>query len=143
LGQLEGSAAALVAIVRREVVERYGCVRRSGRESGDVHLLAAAITPHCGLFGTVAARGAGMGSQRGRQRADGILRRSTARPVFSATFDTETGSRGGDGRVELRWIRRPNRGRFEDLLGAAPALPYAAALVSACPRAALPLNVLP
>src|SRR4029077_2491140 len=44
---------------------------------------------------------------------------------------------------ELRLESSPPLRALPEILGAEPALPYAAALASACPRQCLPLNLLP
>src|SRR6185436_8169986 len=45
--------------------------------------------------------------------------------------------------AELRFETAPPLRGLDELLGTSPALPYAAALASACPRLCLPLNLLP
>jgi hypothetical protein len=72
-----------------------------------------------------------------------IYGESPARPILSALFDVEPARAGmlaaSDLRVEASVPLQPLR----DVLGAEPALAYAAALSSACPFLALTLNLLP
>jgi hypothetical protein len=144
--KLEGSAGVLVAIGRREVVDRYALAfAEAGVKVASFTCSAAAIHSALRLFGTAAASNvlawehigepASGGEQAGGQTE--IYGESAARPVFSATFDTDPERAAALAVSELR-VTAPTVMRFEDLLGAAPALPYAASLVSACPRAALP-----
>jgi hypothetical protein len=143
--KLEGSAGVLVAIVRREAVDRYALAfAEAGVKVASFTCSAAAIHSALRLFGAAAASNVlaweHSGEQAGGQTE--IYGESAARPVFSATFDTDPERAAAMAVSELR-VTAPTVVRFEDLLGAAPALPYAASLVSACPRSVLPLNLLP
>ncbi|HEV8147913.1 MAG TPA: PilN domain-containing protein [Bryobacteraceae bacterium] len=143
--KLEGSAAVLVAIARREVVDRYALAfAEAGVKVASFTCSAAAIHSALRLFGTAPASNVLAWEHTGEQASGQteIYGESAARPVFSATFDTEPERAAALAVSELR-VTEPTLMRFEELLGAAPGLPYAASLVSACPRAALPLNLLP
>lgn len=143
--KLEDSPAVLVGIVRRDVVARYALAfAEAGVKVASFTCSAAAIHSALRLFGTAAVSNVLAWEHTG-EPASGqteIYGESAARPVYSATFDAEPERAATLAVSELR-VTAPTVMRFEDLLGSAPALPYAASLVSACPRAALPVNLLP
>jgi Tfp pilus assembly protein PilN len=68
---------------------------------------------------------------------------SAAKPAFSANFDLEPTRARALAVAEMRADPALELKPLAELLGANPPLPYAAALLSACPRRALPLNLLP
>jgi len=143
---LEGSATVLVAIVRRDVIERYALMfAEAGVKVASFTCSAAAIHSALRLFGPAAANEV-LAWDHTDQPCGGqteFYGESAARPVFSATFETEPARAAAMAASELRVNPEMEPRRFDDLLGAAPALPYAASLLSACPRNGLPLNLLP
>jgi hypothetical protein len=72
-----------------------------------------------------------------------IYGESPSKAVFSASFQLEPERAAALAAAELRFESMPPLRNLAELLGADPALPYAAALTSACPRHCLPLNLLP
>jgi Tfp pilus assembly protein PilN len=72
-----------------------------------------------------------------------IYGESPARPILSAGSDLVAERAAALAGAELRLEPGTTPQSFEQLLGVAPALPHAAALLSACPRLTLPLNLLP
>jgi Tfp pilus assembly protein PilN len=68
---------------------------------------------------------------------------SPSRPLFSASFDATPERATTLACAELRLDPLTETRSFHALVGASPALPYAAALAAACPRLFLPINLLP
>jgi hypothetical protein len=140
--RLEGSASVLVAIARREVVERYALLfAEAGVKVGSFTCSAAAIHSGLRLFGQAPAREL-LAFETNGERTE-FYGESAARPVFSAAFDGDPARSAALAVAELRADPALEPQPFEKLAGVAPALSYAAALASACPRSALPLNLLP
>ena len=145
--RIEHSPAVLVAIARKDIIERYSTLfAEAGVKIAGFTCSAAVTFSALRLFGgtppaEVLAYEAGEGDVE-------IYGESPAKPVFSAVFgirpETEDLERAvGMASAELRLESAPPLRELHEMLGADPALPYAAALASACPRSFLPLNLLP
>ncbi len=153
--RLPGSATVLVAIARRDAVERYAApFEEAGVRVGAFTCSAAAIYSALRLFGeTPAPELLTVDDSTGAMEFYG---ESPARPLFSASFDASPHDEG-NGRAaalaaaELRIAPGTEPVSLAALLklasGDSPAFPaplaVAAALVSACPRSSLELNLLP
>ena len=151
--RLGGGGAVLVAITRKDTLERYfGMFSEAGVKVAAFTFSAAVLysasrllaRPPAGGFVAFAAAGEGL-------EAYG---ESEARPVFSAAFDVPRERAAELASAELRLDYDVEPVDIAALLpspGGAPedydlsrnALAYAAALAGACPRLALPLNLLP
>lgn len=169
--RLGGTAAVAVAIVRRAVVERYtGLFAEAGIKLACFTCSATAIYSALRLFNAalpseiLAIEHSGdevelYGESPTRALFSASLPSSTTRqsedsqPVDAGSAPSESSKWTHDARAaglacaELR-IHSSNDAPIEprpleELLHAAPALPYAAALASACPRLSLDLNLLP
>jgi Tfp pilus assembly protein PilN len=145
--RLEHSSTVLVAIVRREVVQRYATLfAEAGIKVAGFTCSAAVTYSALRLFGgTLPAEI--LAYEAGESSVE-IYGESPAKPVFSATFNihqegAELERAAAQASAELRFESAPPLRELHEMLGADPALPYAAALASACPRLCLPLNLLP
>ena len=147
------SGAVLIAIVRREVLERYiALFSEAGIKIAGFTFSAAAVhsgarllsrPPRGGFLALVECEG-----------ALEIYGESEAKPVFSAAFELPREDASAKAAAELRLPADAEPIELSALLPepkTAPAdydlsrnaLAYAAALAGACPRLALPLNLLP
>ncbi len=149
--RLPGTSIVLVAIARRAVIERYATMfAEAGIKISSFTCSAAAIRSALRLFNAGPApeilafeRATG---ETGAGRVE-FYGESPAHPLFSASFDVDEES-GEErlaalARAELRLDPAIEARPLRELLSAEPALPYAAALASACPRLCLGLNLLP
>jgi hypothetical protein len=152
--RLGKTSTVLVAIARRVTMERYATLfAEAGIKVAGFTCSAAAIYSALRLFNPALPSEILAVDHVGNQGGNGpdieIYGESPTRPLFSASFPAAAGaSRAAElACADLRI--HPSDGsameprRLEDLLHAAPPLPYAAALVSACPRLSLSLNLLP
>jgi len=143
--RLEHSSTVLVAIARAETIQRYATLfAEAGIKIAGFTCSAAVIYSALRLFGNTPP-GELLAYEAGGSGVE-IYGESPAKPVFSAAFDIQ--SAGLDraasmASAELRFETAPPLRGLDELLGTSPALPYAAALASACPRLCLPLNLLP
>src|SRR5581483_152799 len=140
--RLENSSTVLVAIARAATIQRYATLfTEAGIKTAGFTCSAAATYSALRLYGNeppagiLAYEAAGSGIE--------IYGESPARPIFSATFPQPLERAAELASAELRFETAPPVRALSELLGAEPALPYAAALGSACPRLCLPLNLLP
>jgi hypothetical protein len=132
----------LVAIVRTETVRRYATLfAEAGIKIAGFTCSAAVIYSALRLFGKTPP--AEMLAYEAGESGVEIYGESPSKPVFSATFNVDLERAGALASAELRFESAPPLHALDELLGADPALPYAAALASACPRLCLPLNLLP
>ncbi|HYV64429.1 MAG TPA: PilN domain-containing protein [Bryobacteraceae bacterium] len=140
--RLEHSSTVLVAISRADTVQRYATLfAEAGIKIAGFTCSAAVIYSALRLFGhtppaEMLAYEAGEGDVE-------IYGESPAKPVFSAAFNVDLERAAALASAELRFESAPPIRSVPELLGADPALPYAAALASACPRLCVPLNLLP
>jgi len=141
--RIPGTSSVLIAITRRAIIERFVTLfGEAGIEVGAFTCSAAVIHSALRMFresptssGLLAYEPAGLGVE--------IYGESASRPVFSATFDVPLDRAAPMAASELRLEGDIAPHGLDTLLNASPALPYAAALASACPLMALPLNLLP
>jgi Tfp pilus assembly protein PilN len=150
--RLEHSSTVLVAIVRGEVIQRYATLfAEAGIKIAGFTCSAAAAYSALRLFGN-APPSEILAYEAGENGVE-IYGESPAKPVFSAAFNihahdgelesSELERAAAQASAELRFETAPPMRPLHEMLGADPALPYAAALTSACPRSCLPLNLLP
>ncbi len=149
--RLPGTSTVVVAVARKEAVERYAApFEEAGIRVGGFTCSAAAIYSALRLFGaTPAPELLAVDDSASELEFYG---ESPTRPVFSANF--ELGNLGGSRR--RRWLplscafrpplsrthRYPRRA-FGNRSAARRTLSFAAALSSACPHLGLALNLLP
>jgi len=156
--RLPGSPAVMIAIARRGVVDRYAApFAEAGIKIASFTCSASALYSARRLYAP-AAPGTGVLASEWRNGAVEFYGESQAHPVFSASFelpperasalaaaelrlDPETEPQTFQGLLEksLRGNGHPKDGLAEDT----SALPYAAALASACPHLSFSLNLLP
>ncbi len=140
--RLPGTSTVLVAIARRDVVERYAALfTEAGIKIGAFTCSAAAVYSALRLFGSDPAKETLASDESGA--AIELYGESAARPVFSASFELEPGRAAALASAELRFEGEVQAQPLAKLLSADPPLPYAAALCSACPRHTLAVNLLP
>lgn len=147
------SGAVLIAIIRREVLERYiALFSEAGIKIAGFTFSAAAVHSGARLLSTP-PRG-GFLALAECEGALEIYGESESKPVFSAAFELPRDDASARAAAELRLPADAEPLELSALLPApktAPAgydssrntLAYAAALAGACPRLALPLNLLP
>jgi Tfp pilus assembly protein PilN len=145
--RLPETGSVVVAIARREVIERYATLfEEAGVRVGGFSCSAAAVYSALRAFGRPPGRDvlAGDTSSEGLE----VYGESPARPVFSGFFPDAGGAGPAPQAIalaaaELR-VEPPEEAlALGEVLGAEPALAFAAALVSARPRQSLRLNLLP
>jgi Tfp pilus assembly protein PilN len=162
--RLGRTSAVLVAIARKETVDRYAALfEEAGIKVSLFTCSAAAIYSALRLYGTTPGTKPGTAPSgellawdstdsrpqtEPRPSASGtegleIYGESASRPAFSASFDVEPTRARALAVAEMRADPTLELKPLAEVLGADPPLPYAAALLSACPRRALPLNLLP
>jgi Tfp pilus assembly protein PilN len=140
--RLDDGVTVLVAIVRRDIVERYITrFAEAGVKIGCFTCSAAVIHSALRLFGNPPGREI-LVSGFGEGGAE-IYGESPAKPVFSAVLDADPERAAALAAAELRLETAAPPSPLPELLQADPPLAYAAALASACPRLSLPLNLLP
>jgi len=146
--RLPGTSTVLVAVARKDAVERYAApFEEAGIRVGGFTCSAAALYSALRLFGAKPAPELlAVDDSAGELEYYG---ESPSRPVFSASFDSGNERAAALAASELRIHSAAEPLPLPALLGAGPALPaaaalpFAAALSSACPRLCLPLNLLP
>ncbi|MGH9557847.1 MAG: hypothetical protein ACRD30_01310 [Bryobacteraceae bacterium] len=140
--RVAGSSAVLVAIARREVVERYAAMfAEAGVKIGCFTCSAAAIHSALRIFGKTPPP-----EILAFEESDGRIEfygESPTRPLFSAAFEREEPRAAALACAELRIDPATEPQPLEKLLSVSPALPFAASLGSACPRLSSALNLLP
>lgn len=141
--RIPGTSSVLIAITRRAVIERFVTLfAEAGVQVGSFTCSAAAIHSALRMF-RAAPLPSGLLAYEPAESGVEIYGESASRPVFSATFDVPLERAAPMAASELRLEADPAPVSLDTLLNASPALPYAAALASACPLMALPLNLLP
>ena len=156
--RLSGSSTVLVAVARKQAVERYeAAFEEAGIRVRGFTCSAAAIYSALRLFGGKPAPE--LLIQDDSSGALEFYGESPARPVFSASFDPSNERAASLAAAELRidpatepvpltqllsaaGLAKPLSGD-QPSVPAAVSIPYAAALCSACPSHSLPLNLLP
>lgn len=143
--RLPGTSTILVAIARATTLGRYtSWFSEAGIKVGSFTCAPAAIYSARRLFASAPPPAVlAMEEINGRVELYG---ESPSRPLFSAAFDASPERAVGLACSELRLdpeIYKTETRSFHALLGAEPALPFAAALAGACPHLALRVNLLP
>jgi Tfp pilus assembly protein PilN len=139
--RLPGTSQVLVAVARRETVERYAApLEEAGIKIGGFTCSAAVVYSALRIFGGKPAAELMAVDQDGPLEFYG---ESPSRPVFSATFDTELERAAALAAAELRIDPQSTAIPLATLLGAEPAVAFAAAMSSACPMHTLAVNLLP
>ncbi|MGA2325296.1 MAG: hypothetical protein ABSH05_03325 [Bryobacteraceae bacterium] len=145
--------AVLIAIIRREVLERYVALfSEAGIKTAGFTFSAAAV--HSGVRLLSAPPRGGFLALTECGDALEVYGESEARPIFSAAFELPRDNASALAAAELRLPADAQPLELSALLPAPTAAPagydssrealaYAAALAGACPRLALPLNLLP
>jgi len=154
--RIPGTASVLIAIARRGVTERYANLfAEAGVKIGSFTCSAPVIYSALRLLrqrasatggatrGTTAEPAPGLLAYEATETGVEIYGESPSRAVFSAAFDAPAERALALAASELRLDAATAPQLLEQLLGVAAALPYSAALASACPWFALPLNLLP
>jgi len=151
--RLVSGGAVLVAIARRETIERYTSLfAEAGIKIAGFTFSGAALYSAARLLGAPPPGGFVAFGGAGEERE--AYGESEAKPLFSAVFDEPLERAAVLAAAELRLGSGTEPLAIEALLPApkgAPegfdlsrnALAYAAALAGACPRLALPVNLLP
>jgi len=150
--RLEHSSTVLVAIARGDTIQRYATLfAEAGIKISGFTSSAAVIYSALRLFG--ATPPAEILAYEAGESGVEIYGESPAKPVFSAAFhihaqdgeleSSELERAAAQASAELRFESAPAIRPLREMLEADPALPYAAALASACPRLCLALNLLP
>jgi hypothetical protein len=140
--RLPGSSTILVAVARRDAVDRYAALfAEAGVKVRAFTCCAAAVFSALRLYEpppTVETL-----AWDNSSGVTEVYGESAARPVFSAGFDLDPERAATLAVAEMRADPRIAAMPLSSLLDADPPLPYAAAVLSACPRFSLPLNLLP
>lgn len=155
--RMDDGVNVLIGITRREVVNHYaGLFAEAGIRMASLTFSAAAIYGSIRLFGAPASNGfLAIRDAGGEIEAYG---ESAARPLFSATFETPN-EQLADRAVAraVSELRLPAETPAMDVAEVLPkpvrapegfdfapgAMPYATAIVAACPRLGLHVNLLP
>lgn len=144
--RLPGTSTVLVAVARKEIVERYAVFfAEAGVKIGAFTCSAAAVYSALRLFGAPPSSEilAWDDAAQGTSSAVDIYGESPARPLLSASFDVEPARAAAMAASELRIESNTPAVPLSVLLGTQAAVAYAAALASACPRLSVSLNLLP
>lgn len=140
--RIPGTHFVVVAITRRSVLDRFtNLFAEAGIQVGSFTCSAAAIYSARHLFG--AASPEVIAYEEAANGAVEIYGESPSRPIFSALFDADAARAGLLAASDLRLESSVPLQPLREIVGAEPALAYAAALNSACPRISLGLNLLP
>ncbi len=140
--RLPGSSTGLVAVARRDAIERYATFfAEAGIKVGAFTCSAAAIHSALRLFGTTPALPllAVDESDAGVE----VYGESAARPLYSSRANLAAERALAIAHSELRLETAIEASTFAGLMGSEQPLPVAAGLASACPRHVLALNLLP
>jgi len=141
--RLPGTSSVLIAITRRAVIDRFTTLfAEAGIKIRSFTCSAAVVYSARRMFGSPAAAEI-LAYDDSSGAAVEVYGESAAHPVFSATFDTSTERALALAASELRIDPAAPVKTLEEMVGAAPAFSYAAALASACPLLTLPLELLP
>jgi hypothetical protein len=144
--RLPGTQTVLVAIARRAALQRYTTwFSEAGIKVGTFTCAPAAIYSARRLFASTPPP-AVLAIEEVNGRVE-LYGESPSHPLFSACFDASKERAIALACAELRldpaiYTAAETRS-FHGLLGAEPALPFAAALAGACPHLSLPMNLLP
>ncbi len=140
--RLPGTSTVLVAIARRPALERYGAwFSEAGIKVAAFTCAPVAIYSARRLF-LPAAPPPVLALEESNGRIE-LYGESPSHPLFSAVFDAAPERTIALACAELRLDPLTETRSFHALVGAEPALAYAAALVGACPHLCLDMNLLP
>jgi Tfp pilus assembly protein PilN len=143
--RLPGTTTVLVAIARRAALERYSTwFSEAGIKVASFTCAPAAIYSARRLFAS-APPPAVLALEEVNGRVE-LYGESPSHPLFSAAFDASRDRALALACAELRLdpaVYATETRSFHGLLGAEPALPFAAALTGACPHLSLAVNLLP
>lgn len=140
--KLPQTASVLIAIVRKDAVERYVTLfAEAGIRIASITCSAAAVYSALRLFGH--NPGDLLAYTPGVPSGIEVYGESAAKPILSALFDADMDRAGALASAELRFENLPEMRPLSELLGAEAPLPYAAALYSACPHLGAAPNLLP
>jgi hypothetical protein len=141
--RIPGTSSVLIAITRRAVIERFvSLFGEAGIQVGAFTCSAAVIHAALRMF-RAEPPSIGLLAYEATQTGVEIYGESASRPVFSAAFEVPLERAAAMAAAELRLDPQTAPTNLDALLNASPALAFAAALASACPLMALPLNLLP
>ena len=141
--RIPGTSWVLIAIARRAAIERFVTLfGEAGVRVGAFTCSAAVIHAALRMFQTKPPR-SGLLAYETTGSGVEVYGESANRPAFSAAFEVPLERAAAMAAAELRLEPDMAPASLESLLSASPALPYAAALTSACPLMALPVNLLP
>jgi len=141
--RLPGTSSVLIAITRRAVIDRFTTLfAEAGIKIRSFTCSAAVVYSARRMFGSPATPEI-LAYDDSSGAAVEVYGESAAHPVFSATFDVSTERAIALAASELRIDPAAPVNTLEEMVGAAPAFSYAAALASACPLLTLPLELLP
>lgn len=147
------SGAVLIAIIRREILDRYIALFSEAGIKVAAFSFSAAVMHAAARMLSAPPQGGFLAVYEGDDGVE-IYGESEARPVFSAVFDLLPERAAALATAELRLPAETEPLDFAALLPAPRPMPadydlsrstraYAAALAGACPLLALPLNLLP
>jgi Tfp pilus assembly protein PilN len=140
--RLPGTSTVVVAVARKDAVERYAApFEEAGIRVGGFTCSAAAIYSALRLFGAKPAPEL-LAVDDSAEELE-FYGESPTRPVFSASFEIGNERAASLAASELRIPSDTEPIPLSSLLGVEQALPFAAALSSACPHLSLALNLLP
>lgn len=140
--RLGAASWVLAAIARKEVVERYSVLfREAGVKLQGFTFSAAALYSGLRLLTPLPAGGFLL-IEEGERGAE-LYGESPSRPLFSASFPGPSERAVALARAEMRLDADAPVKRLEELLGAGAGLADLAAVIGACPRLALGVNLLP
>jgi hypothetical protein len=141
--RIPGTSSVLVAITRRAVIERFVTLfGEAGIRVGAFTCSAAVIHAALRMF-RAEPPSSGLLAYESTESGFEIYGESASRAVFSASFAPPLERAAAMAAAELRLEPDTAPVNLDTLLNATPALPYAAALASACSLMAMPLNLLP
>lgn len=139
--RLPRTGVVLVAIARRATLERYRVwFAEAGIKVGSFTCAPVVLYSARRLFASAPPPVLALGESNGRVE---IYGESPAHPLFSALSGSPADRAATLACAELRLDASTEVRSFHALVGADPALPYAAALASACPLLTLSVNLLP
>jgi hypothetical protein len=145
--RLPENSTVLVAVVRRDAVERYAApFEEAGVRVGAFTCSAAAIYSALRVFGDKPGPELLAVDESAVNQSNAVLEfygESPTRPLFSASFDASNDRAAALAAAELRIPPSTQPVPLSALLKAESPLPFAAALSSALPASCLPLNLLP
>ena len=142
--RLPGTAWVLVAIARRDTVERYAAMfSEAGIKVGGFTCSPALLWSARRLFADP-TKSATLALNQGEGAIE-VYGESSSRPLYSATFHVNLERAVALASAELRFAEgeAPVTVTFDAVTGVTPSIAASAGLLSACPRHGLQINLLP